>query len=117
MEAIATQRKPQREWINPAIPNYWTLTPLSIGVDPIFPLPTWKERVFKPSFYDAGHEQGMLAINTIIIAAFIVVFALIWMNYTHPVIRASTPSFCSLVILGKLLGNVLHFCIYAWIFT
>ena len=87
------------------------ISPYNIGVPPVYPAPTWSERVWSPERYALQLEQIMAGVNSgciIVVVAFIVMLIL---QSNHMVIRAATPSFCILTCLGALLmlcSNFFH---------
>jgi hypothetical protein len=104
------------------------LAPYNIAVPAIFPLPTWDERSFHPKFYDTTNEKVMLAINSVCIAVCVALLAFIMTQYKTPVIRAATPSFCLVIIVGgifmlisnyfnTLVVNDAHCAASAWFLT
>jgi hypothetical protein len=80
-----------------------TFRPYNIGRPPIFPMPTWKEREFAPVQYGTAGEQAVVALTALCIALCAVLLALVLANHRAPVIRAATPSFCAVIILGAIL--------------
>jgi len=74
--------------------------PPNIGVNPIYPIPSWKERVASYDYVSETSEIAMLTVNAVVL-----VYVLAWVGFTatywsHRVIRAATPSFCFLVLMG-----------------
>jgi len=87
------------------------IAPYNIGEEAVFPMPTWKERVFEPVQYARSMEKLMIAINALCIGACLLLAALVLRHRQHAVIRSATPSFCLLTILGAvlmLLSNIFH---------
>ena len=85
------------------------LTPLGLGQPPILPMPTWKERVFAPRFYEHSSERVMLAITCVAIVYLL--FWICWGAYwwQHPVLRASAPAFLGVSLVGLILLLVSNF--------
>lgn len=77
-------------------------SPYNIGSPPVFPLPSWKEREFAPVQYGTTGERAVLALTAVCIVLCAVLLALVLANYRAPVIRAATPSFCAVIILGAI---------------
>jgi len=88
------------------------VTPLSAAEkDPIYPMPKWEEREFNPSYAESATEVAALIVNSVCIAyaLAIVIMVVRWWKFT--VIKAATPSFCLIIILGA----VLMLCsLYSW---
>jgi len=87
------------------------LSPVNVGSEPIYPLPTWSERIFSADKYSDPLEQMMAAITSVAIAYCLSWYVFLAKHIRHPVIRASTPSFCALIILGAvlmLMSNYFH---------
>jgi hypothetical protein len=104
------------------------LSPYNIGSPPVYPLPTWEERIFDPQFYSTTNERIMIAINSVCIALCVVLLAVVVKNWKLHVIRAATPSFCVVIILGgifmlisnyfnTLVVNDAHCAASAWFLT
>jgi hypothetical protein len=79
------------------------LAPYNIGSPPIFPVPTWEERQFAPQFYSELNEKAMIAINSLCILLCVLLVGVVLKYWRSPVIRAATPSFCLVIILGGVL--------------
>lgn len=104
------------------------LAPVNIGVPAVYPLPTWKERVYAPEWYAQADEKILVAINSVCIALALVLAVLVLVHYRTPVIRAATPSFCLVIILGgvimmtsnyfnTLVVNDAHCAAQVWLLT
>ena len=104
------------------------VSPYNIGSQPLFPLPTWEEREFKPVFYAETGERIMLAINSICILLCLLLTGFVLQNWKTPVIRAATPSFCLVIIFGgimmlisnyfnTLVVNNAHCAVSTWFLT
>ena len=78
------------------------ISPYNIGVNPVFPLPTWTERTFNPQFYSTLNERVMIAVNSVCILACIGLIIAVGLNHKSPVIRAATPSFCIVTLVGAI---------------
>lgn len=104
------------------------ISPYNIGSTPVFPLPTWPERVFDPRFYSEASEKIVIAVNSVLIVLCLLLVGVVLANWRTPVIRAATPSFCLLIILGgimmlisnyfsTLVVNGSHCSAYVWFLT
>lgn len=78
------------------------VSPYNIGTNPTFPLPTWTERTFNPQFYATLNERVMIAVNSLCILVCIGLIVAVAMHHKSPVIRAATPSFCIVTLLGAI---------------
>jgi hypothetical protein len=45
--------------------EYNLITPLAVGVEGIYPMPTWSERIFAPEFFSTTAEQAVIAVNSV----------------------------------------------------
>ena len=79
------------------------LAPYNIGEQPIYPIPTWQERVFEPKWYSQSSEKAVLAVTSISIALCLILMGCVFRYWKSPVIRAATPSFCLVSIAGGVL--------------
>jgi len=66
----------------------------------VFPVPTWQEREFAPVQYGTTGERIVVALTAVCIVLCAVLLALLLANHRAPVIRAATPSFCAVSIVG-----------------
>lgn len=87
--------------------NY--LTPISIGVDAVFPMPTWEERQWVDDRFDTPAEKLVIGVTAAVLAYCVVLFCAVIYFRTHPVVKASTPIFCLLVITGGILMLLSNF--------
>jgi len=84
-----------------------TITPQAVGVEPIFPAPLWEERIFTPDgAFEGKHRDVNIAI--VVATTFTLAYGVFWLIWTlmvskHAVVRAATPSFCYIVIIGNLI--------------
>jgi hypothetical protein len=78
---------------------------LTLGAtsNPVFPMPTWSERVFAPQYFNTPMEKIVLAFNCICIAYSLFLLWIVLSLNSHVVIRASSPTFCAFVIIGAVL--------------
>jgi len=76
------------------------ISPPNIGVQVVYPIPTWSERTFAPRFYSDPSEVIMVAITSCFILLILLVFVQVVAKVKHPIIRATTPSFAGLISLG-----------------
>ena len=83
--------------------QYQLITPLGVGVESIYPLPTWDERIFNPSYYSTSTEVAVAIINGIALFYVVSLLVGIMLYSKHAVIKASTPLFCGLVIIGGMI--------------
>lgn len=79
------------------------ISPYYLEVTPVFPLPTWEQRIFDPIFYSEANEKAMLAINSFCIFLCVLLIGVVLWNWKSAVIRAATPSFCLLIIFGGIM--------------
>ena len=81
------------------------ITPYNIGrsASAVFPLPSWAERSFRPVKWATSGEQVVAALNGLCMLVCLVLMVLVGANYRAAVIRAATPSFCLVTILGAML--------------
>jgi hypothetical protein len=87
------------------------IAPYGIGEPVVFPTPTFDEEVYRPSLYEQPVELVMAAVTAVAIAACLAMLVVILAHARHAVIRAATPSFCALTILGAILmlmSNYFH---------
>jgi len=77
--------------------------PFNIGGPALYPLPTWKERVFAPKWYGDTSERVMVGFNTVCIGVCLAVMALVFFKRQQPVFKAASPLFCMAIILGAVL--------------
>lgn len=76
------------------------ISPLSIGVNPVLPMPQFSDRVFVGRWFSQSIEQLVLGINTVLMV-YVIALVLGFILYRkRPVMKASTPSFCILMSLG-----------------
>jgi hypothetical protein len=91
-------------------------------------MPRWRERVFAPQFYSAPNEQIMLALNSVCLLFCLALIVLVVVYWRSPVIRAATPSFSVIVIVGgvlmlcssffnTLVVNDVHCAAQVWLLT
>ena len=81
------------------------VSPLTIGIDPIFPIPSWDERVFDDGWLsgkNGNRDKVIVAVSSVLI-----VYCAMWLLFvlshaSDPVVRTSTPAFCALVIVGNI---------------
>ena len=66
-------------------------------------MPTWEERVFAPRFYAETNEQIMVVVNSFCILLCLALMAFVCVHYRSAVIRAATPSFSIVIIIGAIL--------------
>ena len=83
--------------------TYNILAPYNLGVDTIYPMPSWHERSFEVEFYSESNERVMVAINTIVLISIFVLLGVILFHHREPIIRATTPSFCVCTSVGSML--------------
>src|SRR5688572_18621585 len=63
-------------------------------------MPTWSERVFEPKFYATTNEVVMISINSILLFSFLLLLLAVLVHRDSKVIRAATPLFCAVIIVG-----------------
>jgi len=66
-------------------------------------MPTWEERTFAPEFYKSTDEKIMVAINSVCIALCAALIGFVLVHYRSAIIRAATPSFSIVIIVGAML--------------
>lgn len=79
------------------------VAPYNIGQAVIHPMPTWAEREFHPKMYSRGLEITIAVITGVSILICVILCALLMKHRKHTVIRAATPSFCVLTIVGAIM--------------
>jgi 7 transmembrane sweet-taste receptor of 3 GCPR/Periplasmic binding protein len=77
---------------------------------PVFPEPTWQERVYSPAFFDYTSEIVIAVFIglAILVSLFFMLFVVIYRH--HDVIRASSPLFCLIILLGSIFVYCSIFC-------
>jgi hypothetical protein len=76
------------------------LAPANIAEPATFPMPTWQDRAYAPAYAASNAEKAMLAVNSIVLAYVMLWLLFVIIRRNHPVIRASTPIFCGLIVSG-----------------
>jgi len=99
-DLIVLQYAPKEKPVTPTDLDLRLIFPYNVAVSPIYPLPTWQERVFDPVYASTSNEQIMLAFTLFCLLLCVIVFIVLLVQCHHPVIRAATPSFCALVLVG-----------------
>jgi hypothetical protein len=79
------------------------VSPFNIGVNPVYPMPTWSERVFEPAYYATTDERLMAGFTSACILVVLIVFIAVLVHMRRPVIRATTPSFALPITFGAVL--------------
>lgn len=82
------------------------ISPLTIGQEPIFPVPSWEERSFNDGWLsgpNANRDKIIVAVSSVLI-----IYCGMWLLFvlshaSDPVVRTSTPVFCGLVIFGNVM--------------
>lgn len=85
--------------------------PFNIGVEAVYPLPTWKERVFAPVWYGETNERVMLGVTALCIAVCIALMSVVWWRRATQVIKAASPLFCMFIAVGAIMmlcSNFFH---------
>jgi len=83
--------------------TFYPLTPLSIAQKPIYPMPTWIERTFDPNIRYSRAEKIFFGLTSIAIF-YILFFMCIILKYRfHPAIKASSPIFLFIFLVGSIL--------------
>jgi len=90
--------------------SFSLLVPYNVGVKPVFPLPSWKERVFDPQFYSEPNERIMLAFNSLFLGGCVALLAWLMRYMRTAVVRAATPSFSAVIVVGGMLMLLSNFC-------
>lgn len=83
--------------------QYVLITPPSVAVSPVFPIPTFDERIFINSSYNTNVELAILLMTIIAISISLIILIIVVINRDEPTIRASTFSFCILILLGAIM--------------
>lgn len=85
------------------------VAPYGIGVPPVYPLPTFSERVFSPRLYADPVEKVVAAFTGASLAACLGMLLALLGHARHAAVRAATPSFCALTVLGAMLMLLSNF--------
>ena len=87
------------------------VTPLSASTSPpVYPMPTWAERVYTRHFYDTWAERIVGVVTLLFMVATLVVAALFYAKRQSKIVKASNHLFCQLMFLGGLLLCVQQRC-------
>lgn len=82
---------------------YKLITPYSVGEPPVYPMPTFDQRQQDNDSFTSGLEIGITAINALCITALLILLGFIVNYRNHSHIKASTVSFCLLILLGAII--------------
>ena len=89
--------------INNGIQEFHVLTPISVAKSPIYPLPKWLERAFDPKIRYSNTEKGIIIVTCICIIYCCFYWVITAVYFKHPVIKASSPNFLSIFLLGSIM--------------
>jgi len=89
---------------------YILVTPLSVGNAPTYPAPSWNERSQNLGKLDDNAPEQVVTVFCSIAIVYTLCQAIFIIIYRHnPIIRAATPEFCLLCLLGTLLLLIVPF--------
>jgi hypothetical protein len=77
----------------------------------IYPVPQWNERSYVSRPYSLTAEHGVTVLFAVGIASNIIFFIGLIMYWNHAIIRAASPVFLALVLLGT---SILYSAIWVW---
>lgn len=78
------------------------ITPLDVGQPDVWPLPTWAERIppTADNFVRTPAERAVMGVSAVVCVYLVALLAGVLWFRACPVIRSSSPGFCSLLLLG-----------------
>mmetsp|Transcript_7349 Transcript_7349/g.22572 ORF Transcript_7349/g.22572 Transcript_7349/m.22572 type:complete len:733 (+) Transcript_7349:193-2391(+) len=77
----------------------------------VYPMPTWQERQYEPGWFEEGGEIAIAVMVGVAMLLLLCVGAGLAYCWRHPVMRAGTPEFLALILVG---GLALLSAVFTW---